>query len=165
MNLSSEITSLSGGCRANRTGNALENFVEDILERNGYIEFTNYKKQIFFMRKFIGGKQFSKQAKCGKSIYDTDRRCDFLIMNYEKHPDGLIIECKWQEISGSVDEKYPFTALNIAKTGIPTIVLIDGKGYKQKAFEWFKRQVSNCQTLKGVYTMSEFQKLVNRGFL
>ncbi|MDR2677681.1 MAG: hypothetical protein LBB26_03940 [Puniceicoccales bacterium] len=165
MNLLLETTSNSSGSQANKTGNALESFVEGILERNGYTEFINHKKQIFFMKEFIGGKQFSKQSKCGKSIYDTDRRCDFLVMNPAKHPRGLIIECKWQETSGSVDEKYPFAVLNIAKIGTPTIVLIDGKGYKQKAFEWFKKQAAHEQALRGVYTMNEFQKLVNRGFL
>jgi hypothetical protein len=64
-----------------------------------------------------------------------------------------------------VDEKYPFAVLNIAKIGTPTIVLIDGKGYKRRAFEWFRNQSSREQALRGVYAMNEFQKLVNRGFL
>jgi hypothetical protein len=162
MNLSSE--TISGGTRANRTGNALEKFVEDILTRNSYTEFINYKKQVFAMRKSIGGKQYAKQLWCGESIYGSLRKCDFLVMNQEKFPDGLIIECKWQESAGSVDEKYPFVMLNIKKLGVPTIVLIDGDGYKKQAFDWLKSQVSPEQALIGVYTMREFQKLVNRNF-
>jgi hypothetical protein len=45
-----------------RTNNALESFVEDILTKNGYEEFINYKNQIFIMRKTIGEKQFFKKA-------------------------------------------------------------------------------------------------------
>jgi len=163
MNLSSEIT--SGGTRANKTGNSLENFVEDILRRNGYVEFVGNKKQVFAMRDTIGGKQYSKQPWCGKTIYSTDRKPDFLVINQERFPDGLIIECKWQESSGSVDEKYPYVVHNVAKTGVPTIILIDGEGYKKQAFEWLKEQVASVQPLYGVYTMSGFQKLINGGFL
>jgi hypothetical protein len=156
---------MSSGTRANKTGNALESFVEDTLKRNGYTEFINHKKQVFAMRKAIGGKQYSKQPYCGQSIYGTDRRCDFLVMNKEKFPDSLIIECKWQESAGSVDEKYPFVMLNITKIGVPTIVLIDGDGYKKQAFDWLKSQVAPERALIGVYTMKEFQKLVNQDFL
>ena len=163
MNLSSEI--ISSGTKANRTGNALENFVEDILIRNDYTEFTNHKKQVFAMRQFIGGKQFVKQPLCGESIYGSSRKCDFLVLNKEKFHDGLIIECKWQESAGSVDEKYPFVMLNIKKLGVPTLVLIDGDGYKKQAFNWLKNQISSEPSLIGVYTMKEFQILVNQGFL
>jgi hypothetical protein len=68
-------------------------------------------------------------------------------------------------IPGSVDEKYPFVMLNIAKIGVPTIVLIDGDGYKKQAFDWLKNQISQERALVGVYTMKEFQKLINNGFL
>jgi hypothetical protein len=163
MNSSSETT--AGGTKANRTGDSLENFIEDILLRNGYEEFVNHKKQVFFMRNTVGGKQYSKHPWCGKSIYGIDRKCDFLVMNQEKFPDGLIIECKWQESSGSVDEKYPFMVFNIEKTGVPTIVLVDGDGYRKQALKWLKDQVAIRQFLIGVHTMKEFQKLVNNNFL
>ncbi|MDR0942816.1 MAG: hypothetical protein LBM19_04405 [Holosporales bacterium] len=161
MSLSSEIT--SGGTKANKTGNALEDFVEDILKRNGYAEISQDK--VFATRQSIRGKQFAKQALCGKTIYDTQRKCDFLVMNQERFPEGLVIECKWQESKGSVDEKYPFLMLNIMKTGVPTVILIDGDGYKKQAFDWLKSQASPELALRGVYTMKEFQKLVNNGFL
>lgn len=86
-------------------------------------------------------------------------------MNQNKFPDGLIIECKWQQSNGSVDEKYPFTVYNILKIGVPTIILLDGKGYKRQAMEWLKSQAHPSKALIGVYDMSEFQSLVNKGFL
>ncbi|MDR3030923.1 MAG: hypothetical protein LBU35_00885 [Holosporales bacterium] len=163
MNSSSE--TISSGTKANKTGNALESFVEAILIRNGYTEFINNKKQVFAMRQSVGGKQFSKQQLCGESIYGSARRCDFFVINQERFPKNLIIECKWQESAGSVDEKYPFVMLNITKIAILTIVLIDGKGYKKQAFKWLKDQVSTERALIDVCTMQEFQKLVNQGFL
>jgi hypothetical protein len=55
--------------------------------------------------------------------------------------------------------------MNIEKSEVPTIVLIDGDGYKKQAFDWLRSQVSPDRSLIGVYTMKEFQKLVNGGFL
>jgi hypothetical protein len=164
MNSSSETTP-NGGQQANSTGNALERFVEHTLQEKGYTEFINHKEQVFAMRDSIGGKQYSKQPYCGQSIYDTKRKCDFLIMNKDLFPEGLIIECKWQQSPGSVDEKYPFAVHNIMKIGVPTIILIDGGGYKKSALTWLKEQADKSRALIGVYTMSEFQAVVNKGFL
>jgi len=132
---------------------------------SGYAEIHHHKSQLFANRQIIGGKQYAIQVPCGTSIYETQRKCDFLIINKAKFPDGLIIECKWQQSEGSVDEKYPFAVLNIIKIGVPTIILIDGNGYKQKALEWLKAQVNPGKALVGVHTMSEFQTIVNNKFL
>lgn len=140
-------------------------FVEHSLVDSGYTPFPNHKDQLFDNRKSVGGRQYSKQVPCGKSIYETDRKCDFLVLNLDKFPDGLIIECKWQQSKGSVDEKYPFSLFNIIKIGVPTIILLDGGGCKPAALKWLKDQVDPKRALIGVYTMAEFQKLVNNGFL
>jgi hypothetical protein len=163
MNSSSGI--ISSGSRANKTGNRLERFVQEALAERGYAEFWNHKAQAFANRKSIGGKQFLKQLPVGDTIYDTTRKCDFFIVNRDKFKDDLIIECKWQQSSGSVDEKYPFLYFNIIKTGVPTVVLIDGGGYKPAALSWLKDQVSKTGALIGVWTMAEFHKEVNNGFL
>ena len=161
--MSSETT--NSGKKANRTGNLLENFVDNSLRGKGYTEFWNYKRLAFENRRAIGGKQFVKQLVVGQTIYETPRKCDFFIVNRELFPDDLIIECKWQQVAGSVDEKYPFLLFNILKTGIPTIILIDGGGYKPAAMRWLKDQVHEKGALIGVWNMTEFQTRVNNGFL
>ncbi len=162
-NSSSEI--ISSGHKANKTGNRLERFVEQALQANGYIEFWNYKGQLFDNRKVIGGKQYAKQVYCGKTIYETIRKVDFLIINHDVFPDDLIIECKWQQVSGSVDEKYPFLLFNIIKTSVPTVILIDGDGYRKAALKFLKDEVSKTSALRGAWTMKEFQTQINNGFL
>jgi hypothetical protein len=164
-NTNSSLGIINSGRQANKTGNALEIFVEQLLKTNGYLEFWNHKEQLFSNRHNIGGKQFATQVPCGMSIYETKRKCDFLVINNEKWPDGLIIECKWQQVPGSVDEKYPFTIFNIFKIGVPTIILLDGGGYKKNAMKWLKEQVNPNRALIGVYNMMEFQGLVNKGYL
>ena len=163
--MNSLLETTNSGKQANITGNALENFVKHKLTEQGYEEFINHKDQVFAMRDTIGGKQYSTQACCGTSIYGSKRKCDFLVMNKDKFSDGLIIECKWQQSAGSVDEKYPFAVHNIMKIGVPTIILLDGGGYKATAMEWLKGQAHKERALIGVYNMAEFQTIVNKGFL
>lgn len=165
MSLSSATT--SSASKANHTGNQLELFLENALKSHGYTEFWNHKTQAFENRKAIGGKQYLKQLPCGHTIYNTTRKVDFLIINREKFPNDLIIECKWQQSKGSVDEKYPFLLFNIIKTGIPTIVLLDGEGYSKNAKKWLAEQADQemHRALIGVWSMMEFQTKINNGFL
>lgn len=120
---------------------------------------------MFANRHAVGGKQYAKQVVIGDSIYGTKVRCDLLVLNSEKFPDGLVIECKWQQSRGSVDLKYPLNVFNILKIAVPTIILIDGNGYSKKSFAWIKDQAHPQKALIGVYTMAEFQKEVNNGLL
>lgn len=143
----------------------MELFVKRLLQDNGYVEFWNHKEQVFANRHAIGGKQYAEEVVIGDSIYDTKVRCDFLVINKDKFPDGLAIECKWQQASGSVDVKYPYNVFNILKIGVPTIIIIDGNGARKKAVDWLKAQAHPQKALIGVYNMSEFQALVNKGFL
>lgn len=157
-------TKPSSGTKANRTGNVLEQTVESLLKQHGYTEFANHKRQVFDARNTIGGKQYAKHVYVGKTIYESDRIVDFLVINPELFPDSLIIECKWQQATGSVDEKYPFLAANIAKTAVPTIVLLDGSGYKKTAEAWLRSQVGGG-IIRGVFTLQEFIRAVNNGLL
>lgn len=163
MNVLSGIT--SSGAKANKTGRNLEKFVYDALISCGYTLCGNHKKQLFEKRCSIVGKQFQEQVPTGTTIYKTKRNVDFLVLNKERFPKSLIIECKWQQSTGSVDEKYPYLIWNIIKTDIPTIVLLDGGGYKPGAKEWMKSVVNTERSLIGVWDMAEFQKKVNNGFL
>jgi predicted nucleic-acid-binding Zn-ribbon protein len=156
---------ISSGEKANITGNQLEQFVERILKQKGYTEFWDHKTTAFANRMAIGGRQYIKQLPCGLTIYDSPRKVDFFIINRDLFPEDLIIECKWQQVSGSVDEKYPFLLFNILKTGVPTVILLDGSGYKKAAMKWLKDQVHEKSALIGVWNMAEFQTKVNNGFL
>lgn len=156
---------MTDGTKANRTGNRLERFVEQTLQEYGYAAIINDKKGAFANRKSIGDKRYMTQVPVGPTIYESRRKSDFLIIDKDRFPDGLIIECKWQQAAGSVNEKYPFLLLNIQRTGIPTIVLLDGDGYKPAARRWLADQVRPDSLLRGVWNMGEFQRAVNNGFL
>lgn len=153
-----------GGTIANLNGNELERFVIDVLVRKGY-EYIEPKLFHGFCE-VSEQKVFSHQVTVGKTIYDTTRRCDLIVFNPnwkgKNHKAIRIIECKWQESAGSVDEKYPFLVLNIKKLEYDTYILLDGSGYKQGAEDWLRSQVSG--NLLGVFSMRQFQKEINKGF-
>jgi hypothetical protein len=73
------------------------------------------------------------------------------------YPSGLIVECKWQNSSGSVDEKLPYVNVNIENCyPAPTTVLINARGIKPGVINWLKTQVSHNNNLLGVYELTLF---------
>jgi hypothetical protein len=153
MSSSSEITN-----KANSNGKQLETFVTERLETNNYIfSFTANDNSAF--------KRYVPQAVVGRTIYGTTLKCDFLVFGVRKFPNKLIIECKWQQVGGTADEKYPYLLENIKKTGIPTIVLLDGNGYRKASKEWLISKVKRENSLVAVFSMSDFQREVNNGLL
>ena len=144
---------------ANYTGNQLEKFIQDRLIEKGYkfILRDKFKPSLYIQQPI-----YSKQYFIGKSIYDTNMYCDFVIYHPEKHPNCLIIESKWQQSGGSVDEKYPYAILNIQhKYPHKTILILDGGGYKKQAETWIRNQVGN--NLLNVFSMSQFHTWANKG--
>lgn len=144
--------------QANKTGNELEVFIHDRLKREGYTFVPNTR---FIASQTLQQPIYTRQFTIGKSIYGNPWRCDFILYHPDKHPKCLVIESKWQQSAGSVDEKYPYLVLNIKKQSTyDTIIIIDGSGYKQSALAWLKQQVGG--NLKGVFSMAEFTAWVNK---
>ncbi len=144
---------------ANYTGRILEKYIEDRLIEKGYqyVPREKYKVSAYLEQPI-----YSKQFHIGKGIYETAMYCDFILYHPTKHPKSLIIESKWQQSGGSVDEKFPYFVLNIQQRHpCKTVVLLDGGGYKKQAENWMRGQIGN--NLLNVFSMSEFQKWANKG--
>ena len=165
MSLLSQTTQQQNKETKSAPGNVLEQLVISALSERGYCEFENRSSQIFENRLAIGGKQYVRHLPVGRTIYDNPRKSDLYIVNRQLFPEDLIIECKWQQTSGSVDEKYPFLVQNIKKTQIPTIILIDGNGYKPGALKWLKSQVNqDNNSLVAVWSIADFKKNISEGY-
>ena len=143
---------------ANHNGSQLEEFIDERLNEAGY---TFVPKERFRAATYLQQPIYTRQCRIAKSIFETDSQCDFIIFHPEKYPDSLIIESKWQQSGGSVDEKYAYTILNI-KERYPhkTILILDGGGYKKQTEQWIRKQVD--QKLLHVFNMAEFQKWANK---
>lgn len=150
-----------GGKTANKTGVNLEKFIEDTLKRLGYtfIESSKFAPAMYLKQPI-----YSHQVKMGTNIYGLQNEFDFAVYHPEKHPEGLIIEAKWQQSQGTVDEKFPYLVINIqTKYPYKTVLVLDGNGYRKGAEKWVRSQVGN--DLIHVFNMAEFQTWVNRGGL
>lgn len=149
-----------GGYTANKTGNNLERFIENILIDEDYTFIDKNE----FISSISDIKIFTKQLHLCKGIYNTKISCDFILYHPEKHSDCLVIESKWQQSPGSVDEKFPYLVANIQDIyPYKTIIVLDGGGYKKGAEEWLRSQVKD--NLMGVYNMTEFRIYVNKGMI
>tara|TARA_A100001015_G_C15032624_1_gene734186 strand:+ start:2132 stop:2638 length:507 start_codon:yes stop_codon:yes gene_type:complete len=154
----------SSGSTANWNGKTFEAFVHDYLLRNGYsyiprknIETNDDTNQVLPTKKYLSeDKWFTSQFFLANTIYGTKWLVDFLI--YDSNKDQyLVIECKWQQSGGSVDEKYPYLVTNIKQQSpYPCLVLLDGEGYKPAAKSWLISQID--EKLINVLNMSEFLK-------
>lgn len=127
---------LTQGAQAVASGRAAEDLIYCLLKERGY--------------------SIRRQEAVGTNIYGGQTRADFYIEGTPVFPNGLIIESKWQESMGSVDEKYPYLVENIKSCyPAPTIVVIGGAGIREGAEQWLRDQVDGDQ-LYAVFSMEEF---------
>lgn len=148
----------SGG-RANYTGTALQRFIEARLVERGY---ARVKCPQFRPSTYLQQPAYSREFCLGKGIYNKDLRCDFILYHSQKHAGCLVIEAKWQQVGGSIDEKFPYLVENIQRCSTyKTVVVLDGHGYSPGAERWLRDQVGN--NLIAVYDMRQFQTWVNNG--
>lgn len=132
---------LSQGARANQSGRSAEEVISTILMRRGC--------------------RFERQKFIGRSIYDSDLYADFYITTHDDYPIGVVIESKWQDVSGSVDEKLPYLVLNIKECyPCPAIIVLHGGGFRPGAEQWLRRQID--AKLIHIFRLEEFLSWSNR---
>ena len=151
--------SQTGGGRANKSGNTLEQMVETILLQNGYKKTPNRNFGVHVVKQ---KPVYFRQLVVGKTIYNTDYKVDFFVYSHNQHPKGLIVECKWQQANGSVDEKYPFLVQNLARTREEAVIVLDGGGYKPGARDWLLAQANKRKKLS-VFSLAGFTRWANGG--
>ena len=129
----------TGGRLANEGGMELERVVGGMLIRYGYREIDETDRQSLIRGgKKVGdidGNWFARQIRLYENLYGARFIADFFVKG-ERLPDGLTIECKCQQSSGSVDEKYVFTVLSLRKMPGISVMLLDGNGPRRCAREW-----------------------------
>ena len=160
---------MTQGGKANKAGKILESTVEGTLYGHGYTEISHPKRKQrreLLLTSTTSPKRYARQVYIGLGIYSTDIYVDFYIIGSVANSSGLIIECKWQNSSGSVDEKLPYVNLNIQHCyPAPALVLIDGGGMKSGAINWLKTQVNTNKNLLAVYDLSSFIAWANNNNL
>ena len=152
--------SITPGAQANLTGRRLESYIEHCLQDCGFVK-TKDKKDFVKRMKSFSAPSYAKQVHIGDTVYGTDLISDFLLYHPRKWPEGLVIESKWQQSSGTVDEKYPYFVMNIWASEYQTVFVLDGGGYRPGAEKWVRSM--QRRNLIHVFNMQEFQVWVNQG--
>jgi hypothetical protein len=151
-----------GGKTATKNGAQLENYVKEMLESKDY-QFIA-KNKFILATNGLNQKLYTQQLVICESIYSTPEHkhqmnADFVIYDPKNKEKYIIIECKSQTSTGSVDEKYPYLNENI-KTQYPykTIIILDAPAAKKGAKVWLKQQQNTNPNLLHVFQdFSEFR--------
>ena len=138
----------------------MEGNIADELNMLGYERI--WPPSLIFAMRDMGQPVYAQQVVAGRDIYGKIRRVDFLLFHPLRHPNGLIVECKWQSSRGSVEEKFPFLVLNITRGEYDAIVILDGGGYTSGAEQWLRGAAGNTR-LKHVFSLGEFSNYASRG--
>lgn len=104
------------GSKGNKTGNVLESTVVSVLQKHGFtvVPYKAYRYSSEEYRKEVLLTNVPYQT-----IYDHKGKTEFLLIS-ERLGLKIRIECKWQQSSGSVDEKLPYLYLNALKPCLKT---------------------------------------------
>ena len=143
----------SQGSNANKSGKILEGVVSnaliprgfDIIPYREWIKLTQAQKEQRYLIKnapYISIYKVAETEHVPTPSSQSLSRSEFIISD----PQNNIfcrVECKWQAVSGSVDEKLPYVYLNAIERWEEKeiIILIDGKGWKKGALYWLKKAV------------------------
>ena len=143
------------GRSANFTGRTLETRVSMLLDECGYIKHAQPIADANTAYYVAQSRQF-------RSIYGGPMRIDFYIWHPVKYPSGLVIECKSQATAGSVDEKYPYTLLNLKGTGCAAILIIEGDGPKSGALAWCNSKADTSDWFRFYHGYQAFSRAVRK---
>jgi hypothetical protein len=150
------------GALANKNGKKLEDAIEGLALQMGcvVIDYRDWiNNHILFARQ--DHSEVLVRNFPYKTIYGNDGRMEFYLSSERLQFKGRI-ECRYQTVSGSVDEKFPYLYMNCISEDHPldTIVIAEGKGAKKGAVQWFKQQAAQAPKDRSILilTLEEFVK-------
>ncbi|MCZ2107335.1 MAG: hypothetical protein LC106_08160 [Burkholderiales bacterium] len=131
----------------------LRNLIEVALNNKGYTRVPG-------LAELVPGTYTTNKA-VSQTIYGRPFSTDFVVIT--KSSMTLFIESRWQQASGSIDEKFPFLSANLIAINKPTILILDGNGYTNDAYTWLKESFIGTQVT--LHTLASFQALLNTNTL
>jgi len=151
------------GTLANESGNILEQTVKNIFSNKGF-EIDYYRNWEKNPEKY--GKELLLLNIPFTTIYNHRGFTEFLAIS-EKYNFKTRIECKWQQSSGSVDEKLPYLYLNAIEK-MPEdhiVIVIDGEGFKEGAKTWLKQAAKEKKYTDSTNRQKTIEVLTLPGFI
>lgn len=172
---------LSSGTLANNNGRQLEAVVEIVLRQRG---LKAVPSKSFRLEPEAFGSEVLETHVPFDSVYGGRGYTEYVIHSSQLNK-NIRLDCKWQQVGGSVDEKFPNLLLNLYNSPEEEcIILVDGGGARDGAIEWLRettdRLNENAEARKGlafmgvtrdvsnkkvhVFTLNEWLKWVNQSF-
>lgn len=156
--------------RTTISGNLLEQTVKTVCQQKGFkiLRYSQWKKN---PEKY--GQELLLTNVPYETIYKHYGKTEFLLKS-ARYGLEIRIECKWQQVAGSVDEKLPYLYLNSIEA-MPEkhiVVVIDGEGWKAGAIPWLKEAAAKrkyttsatAQKKIEVLSLTEFMTWANTTF-
>ncbi|MGF1512146.1 MAG: PD-(D/E)XK nuclease superfamily protein [Elainellaceae cyanobacterium] len=156
------------GGAANRQGKVLESTVVPTFASRG---FTVMRYSAWRKRPRDYSTELLLKNVPYTTIYGQRGYTEFLVKS-ERFGLNTRIECKWQQSTGSVDEKLPYLYLNCveAMPELDVIIIAGGGGMKPGAIPWLRSAVEQGKYLTPgaarkriqVFSLEEFLAWANR---
>lgn len=157
------VKELKQGGLANSSGSTLEKTIVGTLVSKGFnlVSYSEWKKK---PEKY--GDEFLITNYPYETIYGHKGKTEFLLKS-SRYNLEIRIECKWQQSSGSVDEKFPYLYLNcIEKMPEKKIfIVIDGGGAKAGSVSWLREAANSKKYLGDHVTDKEISVMSLSDFL
>lgn len=138
--------SMQGGL-ANSSGKTLEGMIVATMQSKGF-DVVPHRTWVTNADKY--GKELLLKNVPYDTIYGHRGKTEFLVLS-DRYNLKIRVECKWQQSSGSVDEKFPYVYLNcVEKMPEATIfIVVDGDGAKPGAVAWLRKACDSRLFLDG----------------
>ncbi len=146
---------------SNHSGQYLENTVKQEFISRGFfcLPYSSDvdNQHLFEPRRLVLNAPYT-------SLYGCDARSEFVGID-QSADRRFRIECRFQGVPGSVDEKFPYLLRNAAEC-MPeneVIILIGGDGARKRAVSWAKAEAKKiCRKRVEILSMNEFMQWVKQ---
>jgi len=153
--------------------------LEDCVQSLGLLGFHEYGTNGSFKRAEVINARYIIRSFPHESLYGTSGKKEALIVapngsgSFALDDDGMarvIMEAKWQESSGSVDEKLPYVWEAFCESSVRNwVVVLDGRYWKtdrgQAAVAWLKSKMPGPESRRFyVVDRRGFRDLVRRAW-
>lgn len=127
------------------------------MNGNQYANWVgNYIKENFSSR----GVKIYPEIYMGKSIIGKNRRVDLLVLD-ESQNKAIALECKCQNVSGTADEKVPYTLKDSEAMQMDAYVVYGGEGFSKGITHMLEASELACYAVPHDNDESNFNRTAN----
>lgn len=94
------------------------------------------------------GIEVFEEVSVGTSILGKQRRVDLLLLSRAQGK-AVALECKYQDSSGTADEKIPYALQDLASMPMPGVIVYAGTGFSEGVLHLLKSSTSAAYCLPG----------------